>query len=126
MSRKYREYTYDDWKKAMDLHSKYKLGHIQISRILGISKKTLRKWLYYGVVPPLAKWRAEPFRELGYVIGVLHGDGCVTKDESKCKYIITLDTIDKEFVETFSRAMSRLLNRKYIEPWWDGREGDGE
>jgi len=42
MSRKYREYTYDDWKKAMDLHSKYKLGHIQISRILGISKKTLR------------------------------------------------------------------------------------
>jgi len=42
MGRKYREYTYDDWKKAMDLHNKYKIGYIWISRILGINENTVK------------------------------------------------------------------------------------
>jgi len=63
MGRKKREYTYDDWKKAMDLHNKYKLGHRRISRILGIKEDTVGNWLYKGVVPPAAKWRAEPSKD---------------------------------------------------------------
>jgi len=43
----------------------------------------------------------------------------------KYQYEIILETIDKEFTITFSRAMSRLLNRKYIEPQWDEKERYG-
>jgi len=121
MGRKRREYSYDDWKKAMELHNKYKLGPTKISRILGIDESTINNWLYYGVVPLTAKWVAKPNNELAYVIGTAQGDACVSKskDNSWYKYVIILYAIDKEFAITFSRAMSRLLNKKYIEPRWD-------
>jgi len=124
MGRKYREYTYDDWKKAMDLHNRFKLGYIRISRILGISQYTIRSWLHYGVIPPAAKWKAEPSNELAYMIGVVQGDACVSKskDKSWYRYRIRLEVIDKEFAETFSRVMAKLLNRKYIEPRWDKKQ----
>jgi len=83
MGRKYRKYSYDDWKKAMDLHNKHKLGYIRVSKILGIDEGTVSNWLYRGVVPPPAKWTAKPSRELAYVIGVLHGDGSVYKSKKE-------------------------------------------
>jgi len=123
MGRKNREYSYDDWKKAMELHNRFKLGDRRVSRILGISEYTVNSWLYKGVVPPAAKWVAKPTKELAYVIGVLfHGDGNVRKNKHKHEYIIQLAVIDKEFAEVFSRAVARLLNKKYIEPWWDKKE----
>ena len=122
MGRKRREYTYEEYMKAMDLHNKYKYGYRRISRILGISQYTIRSWLHYGVIPPAAKWVAKPSIELAYVIGTVHGDGCVYKDESRSKYVIRLAVVDKEFAIVFSRAMSRLLNRKYIEPWWNEKD----
>jgi len=124
MGRKYREYSYDDWKKAMDLHNKYKLGWRRVSRILGISQYTVRNWLYYSEIPPTAKWKAEPSKELAYAIGVVQGDACVSKPKNKLgyEYRIQLAVIDPEFAITFSRAMSRLLNKKYIEPRWDEKE----
>jgi len=126
MGRKRREYSYDDWKKAMDLHNKYKLGYRKISRVLNISENTVNNWLYKGVVPPSAKWKAEPSKELAYVIGVVQGDGSVSKVKPKnihgYEYVIQLATIDKEFAETFSRAMSRLLGVNYHKLWWDEKE----
>jgi len=124
MGRKKREYSYDEWKKAMELHNKYKLGPTKISRILGINEDAVRDWLYRGVVPPSAKWVAKPCIELAYVIGALHGDGCVTKSKNKAsyEYVIELATIDKEFAIVFSRAVSILLNKKYYKPWWDEKE----
>jgi len=120
MGKKYRRYTYDDWKKAMDLHNKYKFGPRRISRILGIPRKTIENWLYRGVVPPSAKWVAKPCIELAYVIGVINGDGNVSKSKNKLgyEYRIELETIDPEFGIVFSKAMSKLLNRKYEEPRW--------
>jgi len=126
MGRKKREYSYDDWKKAMDLHNKYKLGYRQISRILGIKENTVNNWLYKGVVPPSAKWVAKPCTELAYIIGTVQGDGCITKIKPKNKswyeYIVILATIDKEFTETFSRVMSKLLDVDYREPRWDEKQ----
>jgi len=122
MGRKYREYTYDDWKKAMELHNKYKLGPTKISRILGISEDTVGNWLYRGVVPPAAKWIAKPSIELAYTIGTIHGDGSVSKDESRYQYIVKLEVVDKEFVEVFSRMISRLLDVSYHKPYWSERE----
>jgi len=119
MSRKQREYSYDDWKKAMDLHNKYKLGPTKISRILGISEDTIRGWLYHGMIPPAAKWKAEPSKELAYIIGTIQGDGSVTKNETNHEYIIQLGVIDKEFAITYSKAISKLLNKKYHKPRWN-------
>jgi len=122
MGRKYREYNYDDWKKAMDLHNIYKIGYRRISRILNINENTVRSWLYYGVVPPIAKWVAKPCTELAYIIGTVHGDGCVTKNKANYEYLIELGVVDKEFAITFSKALSKLLNKKYIEPWWNNKQ----
>jgi len=72
--------------------------------------------------PPAAKWIAKPCNELGYTIGIVHGDGCVYKNETRYEYKVILNTIDKEFAETFSKVMAKLLNRKYIEPRWIEKE----
>jgi len=123
MGRKRREYSYDEWKKAMDLHKYFKLGYRRISRILGIEEGTIGGWLYHDVIPPAAKWVAEPSNELGYAVGTVQGDGSVCKSESKNKpgfeYEIKLATIDPEFAITFSRAVAKILNKRYIEPRWD-------
>jgi len=122
MSRKQREYSYDDWKKAMDLHNKYKLGYIRISRILGINENTVNKWLYKGVVPPAAKWVAKPSKELAYILGISHGDGNITKNEANHEYIIQVGVIDKEFAEMFSKVMAKLLDTSYHKPRWNEKE----
>jgi len=124
MGRKRREYTYDDWKKAMDLHNKYKLGYRRISRILGIKENTVKNWLYKGVVPLLARWIAETSKELAYIIGIIHGDGSVSKSKNKSwyRYIIELATIDKEFAEVFSKVMAKLLSVNYHKPYWSEKE----
>jgi len=49
----------------------------EISRVLGIPIKTIYDWKY-GVISPLAKWVAKPSNELGYAIGVINGDECVS------------------------------------------------
>jgi len=122
MCRKKREYSYGDWKKAMELHNKYKLGYRRISKILGISEGTVNNWLYKGIVPPSAKWKAEPCIELAYVIGTVHGDASVCKNKRRHQYIIELNTIDSEFVEIFSRMISRLLGVRHHEPYWNEKE----
>jgi len=122
-SRKYKSYTYEEYTKAMELLEKG-YGLTETCRILGwpeTKEPTLYYWKH-GKISPAAKWKAGPCTELGYVIGAIHGDGCVSKSKSWYQYEIILDTIDKEFIITFSRAMARLLNRKYIEPWWDEKE----
>jgi len=120
MSRKYREYTYEEYKRAMDmLREGYKPP--EISRALGIPIQTIYDWKH-GRMTPLAKWTAKPCIELAYVIGAIHGDGSVSKNETRGQYIIILATIDKEFAETFSRAMSRLLDVSYHKSYWSKRD----
>jgi len=123
MSRKRKEYTYEEYKKAMKLLERG-YGLTETCRILGWPEtkvSTLYYWKH-GIIPPVAKWRAEPSKELAYIIGVVQGDGTVCKDERRDQYIVQLATIDSEFVIIFSKAMTKLLNRKYIEPRWNERE----
>jgi len=122
MSRKKREYSCDDWKKAMELHNRFKFGPRRISRILGIDKDAVNNWLYKGTMPPLAKWRVKPSIELAYTLGVLQGDGTVCKDESRYQYEIQLAVIDKEFIEMFSKVMEKLLGASYHKPHWDNKQ----
>jgi len=123
MSRKYKSYTYEEYMKAMELLEKG-YGLTETCRLLGWPE-TKEPILYYwkhGEVPPLARWRAEPSKELAYVIGTVHGDGTVCKDELRGQYIIQLNTIDKEFAETFSKVIAKLLGVNYHKPHWSEKE----
>jgi len=123
MGRKRREYTYEEYMKAMELLEKG-YGLTETCRLLGWPEaraSTLYCWKH-GRIPPLARWRAEPTKELAYVIGVLHGDGSVCKDEFRHRYIIELGVKDKEFAETFSKVMAKLLDMSYREPYWNEKD----
>lgn len=91
-------------------------GPTEIARRLNVSLGTVEGWIYQGKVPPLAKWYPEPSNELAYVLGVLNGDGSVHVD--KGDYRIQLKVKDYEFTETFSKTMSKLLNKKIAKPIW--------
>jgi len=116
-----REYTYEEYKKAMDMY-KNGIGPTEISRKTGIKKCTIEDWIYRGKIPWLAKWIPEPSNELAYVLGVLYGDGYTVKEHHH-NYDIELLVKDYEFAETFSKTMSKLLNKKYMKPviWKKGR-----
>jgi len=124
MGRKHKSYSYEEYKKAMELLEKG-YGLTETCRILGwpeTKESTLSDWKHGKHKPPVAKWTAKPCIELAYVIGVLHGDGSVCKDELRHRYIIQLAVIDKEFAEIFSKAISRLLDMNYHKPWWSEKE----
>jgi len=123
MGRKYKSYSYEEYMKAMELLEKG-YGLTETCRLLGwpeTKKSTLYYWKH-GIIPPLAKWKAKPSRELAYVIGVINGDGNVCKDEFRHQYIIQLAVTDKEFTEMFSKVMARVLNVKYHKPYWDNKQ----
>jgi len=86
--------------KAMELLEKG-YGLTETCRILGwpeTKAPLLYFWKHGKHKPPLAKWTVKPSRELAYIIGMLYGDGCVTKIKPKNKswyeYRIELATID--------------------------------
>jgi len=123
MSRKYKSYSYEEYKRAMELLEKG-YGLTETCRILGWpeTKKSLLYHWKHGRIPPLARWKAKPCIELAYVIGTIQGDGTVCKDEFRHRYIIELSVIDKEFAEIFSRMMAKLLDVDYREPYWSERD----
>jgi len=113
---KYRSYSYEEYYEAMELLEKG-LGPTEVSRILGISKRTVKAWKYEGKIPWLAKWHPTPSKELSYILGVLHGDGYIVKPR-KNVYDIELMVKDYKFAETFSKALSKLLNKRFKKPCW--------
>jgi len=103
-------YTLEEYEKAMELLKVKSIA--EASRITGISYNTLLRWKHGKRKPSLAKFVAEPCNELAYVIGCLFGHAHLI--EESC--IIYFNVTDKEFGEMFSRAMSKLLNKRYKEP----------
>lgn len=112
-----RKYTYEDYHRVIELLEKG-LGPTEISRKLNIKKHTIKNWIYRKMIPPLARWHPEPSSELAYVIGVLLGDGYIIR-KHRYEYNIELTVKDHEFAETFSRAMAKVLNKKYKRPYWN-------
>jgi intein-encoded DNA endonuclease-like protein len=49
--------------------------------------------------------------ELGYVIGVMLGDGYLEKRRTRT-YVLRLLAKDRDFCETFSRALASTVNRE--------------
>jgi intein-encoded DNA endonuclease-like protein len=89
-----------------------------------IGSTTISKWIrgvsspYNGRHVPSLKL-LKPSEDLGYVIGVVLGDGYAI--EKSHGHIIGLGAKDKEFVEDFGRRLGNVLGREPIRPWKSAR-----
>jgi len=99
----------------------------EIASTLGISKGTIEGWIYKNRNPenlfniPSLK----PSKELAYVLGVLVGDGCVTRG-GKGTYVVKLRTASRIFANKFKEHLEKIglspsINverRSKINPKW--------
>lgn len=115
-----REYTIDEYEKAMELLKH--MGVKRVSKIMGIPKSTLINWKK-GCKPWHLKWKPEPSNELAYVLGVLYGDAYLTKYDKSYHYEIRLRVKDKELINNFNEAMSKVLNKSLFKPYYDKSRG---
>lgn len=107
------------YNKAIDLHKKYGWGYVRISKKLSVPIDVVRHWLYHGRIPIRQGhphlFEPTPSPELAYVIGVVLGDGNLSqrkKSGERSGRVIRLRARDKEFVEKFALAMSKLLRKR--------------
>jgi len=109
-----KDYTPEDYQQAIKLLS-IGLGITTVSRKLGIPKSTLHYWRHKLNRPPTIRWVPKPTPELAYVLGVLQGDGYIRK-KRYWHYNIELQTKDIEFAEEFSKAIAKVLDKKFKKP----------
>jgi len=80
-------------------------------RVIGlkilVQGKTLDKQLY-----KLPASSNEPTFNLGYVIGVILGDGCIYMNSRKYKYFIQLIVKDKDFAEFFAKIFEKWSKKR--------------
>lgn len=83
-------------------------GHTKIARTLRIWPQTVGRQIKGS--DPFARrlFEARPCGELGYVMGVILGDGCLYNDGGR--YAIKLAAKDFDFVEKFARCVAKLVN----------------
>lgn len=87
------------------------------------SKGQLSEWLR-GIHDPLGganSFSPNPTPELAYVIGVVLGDGSLTRKGYNRR--IRLSAIDLEFVMEFDRCVSEVLRTRRHKPWFDRGKG---
>ena len=111
----YRSHSYEEYKNAIKLLNKG-VGITTVSRELGIPKSTLHYWRHNLYKPPSARWHPEPSEDLAYVLGVMLGDGNLHL-HGYC-YDVELKVKDYEFAEEFSKAVAKILDKKFRKPYW--------
>jgi DNA endonuclease len=87
------------------------IDEIKKGRGVKISKGTVSYWTK-GVSTPLRAghlFSPKPTPELAYVIGVETGDGFLNVRLKHYQYRIRLKAIDRDFVEAFNQALSKIL-----------------
>ncbi|WP_457753180.1 LAGLIDADG family homing endonuclease [Thermococcus sp.] len=74
-----------------------------------VSKATVIRWCrgYSNPFNKIKRINLTPSPELSYIIGVYLGDGSIHQ-KSNGRYLIKLKVVDKEFAETFSKALLSL------------------
>lgn len=100
------------YKKAFELKDQG-LGPRRISRLIHVPMPTIGGWFYKGSHPlgSTHQFEIEPSLQLAYVIGVYLGDGSAFYHRTNQSYRICLAVKDKEFADSFSKAVSKLLGR---------------
>ena len=89
------------------------LGPRRISRLIHVPMNTVGGWFYKGSHPlgSTHQLEIEPSSELSYVIGVSLGDGSTYYNKKSQCYRICLTVKAKEFADSFSKAISRIVGR---------------
>ncbi|MEW6498344.1 MAG: LAGLIDADG family homing endonuclease [Cyanobacteriota bacterium] len=98
------------YQKAIDMRNEERWGYVRIARELRINSSAVRHWLHEGVKP---RYRhdppnLEPSPALGYVIGVLLGDGCVYKKRRSPHRVLKLRVTSEIFANSFAEALRKL------------------
>jgi intein-encoded DNA endonuclease-like protein len=96
------------YNEAINFRKKYGWGRVLIARKIGVLPGTVEGWINKGVKPTTKynMFRCKVSRELSYVIGVIFGDGSVTKSG-----YISLKAMDRDFVEKFALCLTKILNK---------------
>ncbi len=68
----------------------------------------LRRYNESRVIRNGLKLNLEPSESLSYILGVIEGDGCVTKNKNSGHYYTNLNAIDKDFVDEFERHLRNI------------------
>ena len=108
------------YNKAMELRQKNFGKAFKIGKKLGINYKVVDHWLRgckpgrRGVHPPWKIPDLTPSPELSYVLGVYYGDGWITT--WKNDRWVGLSANDRDFVEEFSRCLSKVIGRRELYP----------
>ncbi len=111
-------------KEILDnLYNNEKLSSTEIGHKLNISSETILYWLKKFDIkirsisernriwiarkgnPRLIKPKLLSSPELSYTLGVLLGDGCVSINEKKHRYVINLKVTDEKFANSFKNAL---------------------
>jgi hypothetical protein len=106
-------WTKQEEKKLREMYTRY--SQKQLSQILNRSEGSIRwKASEIGLKKGNMRYiiqeeQKKPSKQLGYVVGVMLGDGSNVKRKSKVtggvSYMISLSTIDKDFAEEFKKNL---------------------
>ena len=107
------------YEKQLELYEKAKelrnegMEVSEIARILGINRGAVISWIRQNKRPRLNNVGADltPSFELAYLLGVVLGDGCLSVNKKKYKYVVVLSAKDRDFVESFQKALSKIVGR---------------
>ena len=111
MNRLYQDYN---WLKTEYVDKKRSLR--DIAKECGVSNSTIHRWVHkFGFKPhsrckELPSKAFEPSFELGYILGVLCGDGCLSYNKSNNNWRIILRTSSKKFAEFFKDILKKWGN----------------
>jgi len=98
------------YKKAIQLRESMGWSAKRVAKEMGLCESTVQSWIYGHRPDNLFNTPdLSPSPELSYIIGVYWSDGSATKEGSH--YRIKLSVKDRDFVEEFSRCISKVLNK---------------
>ena len=99
---------YNQGMNTCDIAKKFNVAKMTIIRAMHIANLQMRN------PPARHNPNLAPNYTLGYVLGVIYGDGWTSIRKKSHAYDIGLNSIDREFVECFSFHLSRLLERELV------------
>lgn len=67
---------------------------------------------FHSIKKPLPESAKKPSPEMGYVIGVMLGDGYVEKEKRGCQYRSILEVKDKDFIVFFAKKLEKWIGYK--------------
>jgi intein-encoded DNA endonuclease-like protein len=104
------------------------IDEIEKKDSISLPKSTVSYWTR-GSANPLRsahQFVAKPTPELAYVIGVETGDGFLNVKAESHQYRVRLRAVDREFVEEFNRAVSKVLDCPLHRLWKGERTRETE